>query len=295
MAATSAEVKALVEAEVGYHEGRDPDGNWNNAEKYAAQTPGLAWADYQPWCDVFANWAYHKAGVAVPEISAGCAESVAAFKKAGRWTEYPGHGFQALYGAGGGEHTGIVVDYDGTNIYTVEGNTNTNGSAQGDGVYRQTRQRVSSYVYGYGIPYLDEYLVSADPAWNGKWGGKGAAPAKPVPAPKPVPKPTPVPATPTLSVSHLVAAAKADVPAATGHKSKYAAEVLVLEKALQHVGLLNSAYVDGSFGTKTLTAYRDWQIKCGYTGPDADGYPGVSSLQQLAKKMSGALQFKAGT
>ncbi|MCA1839940.1 MAG: CHAP domain-containing protein [Actinobacteria bacterium] len=157
----------IANSQTGYHEGRS-NGHWNNAQKYAVQLPGIA--DNQAWCDTFANWCLWQVGVSVPDgaISAGCAVSVAAYKKAGRWTEYPGIGFQVFYGPGGGTHTGIVTDYDDTYIYTVEGNTNTDGSAEGDGVYKKKRLRKVAYVYGYGIPYYSDNAKSADPKWNGK-------------------------------------------------------------------------------------------------------------------------------
>ena len=42
---------------------------------------------------------------------------------------------------GGNGHTGIVTKvYPGGAFDTVEGNTNTNGSANGDGVYLRTRK-----------------------------------------------------------------------------------------------------------------------------------------------------------
>lgn len=160
-------VLQIASSQVGYHEGRS-NGHWDNAQKYAVQLPGIV--DNQAWCDTFANWCFWQCGVTVPDgaISAGCAVSVAAYRKAGRWTEYPGIGFQVFYGPGGGTHTGIVTSYDDTYIYTVEGNTNDNGSPEGDGVYAKKRLRKVDYVYGYGIPYYNAKANSADPKWNGK-------------------------------------------------------------------------------------------------------------------------------
>lgn len=40
----------------------------------------------------------------------------------------------------GAGHTGIVVAVNGDEVETIEGNTNDNGSANGDGVYRRTRK-----------------------------------------------------------------------------------------------------------------------------------------------------------
>lgn len=97
--------------------------------------------------------------------------------------------------------------------------------------------------------------------------------------------PTPVtPATkPKVSLAHVVAAARKDPPAADGHTT-YKAEVLLVEKALAAEKLLAAQYVDGSFGTKTISAYAALQKRYGYTGSAADGIPGKTSLTRLGDK-----------
>ncbi|MFB7649458.1 peptidoglycan-binding protein [Streptomyces sp. NPDC056084] len=90
----------------------------------------------------------------------------------------------------------------------------------------------------------------------------------------------------SVSVAHLKAAASQDIPAPDGHTT-YPSEVRVLEDALAAEGLLNRSYVDGSFGTKTRDAYAAWQRSSaggGYSGSEADGIPGLSSLQRLAAR-----------
>jgi peptidoglycan hydrolase-like protein with peptidoglycan-binding domain len=57
--------------------------------------------------------------------------------------------------------------------------------------------------------------------------------------------------------------------------------VLLVEQALQAKGLLDAQYVDGYFGTTTITAYSQYQKSLGYTGIDASGLPGKTSLEQL--------------
>jgi hypothetical protein len=99
------------------------------------------------------------------------------------------------------------------------------------------------------------------------------------------PKPSAPSKKPTVSVAHLVAARKADIPAPTGHTT-YKAEVLLVEKALNTLGLLDKGYVDGSWGTKTDVAYAALQRRYGYSGKDADGVPGITSLTRLAKDAS---------
>ncbi|MFG2307675.1 N-acetylmuramoyl-L-alanine amidase [Streptomyces sp. NPDC048566] len=94
------------------------------------------------------------------------------------------------------------------------------------------------------------------------------------------PAPAPVPARPTVSLAHVVYAARHDPAAAQGHTT-HKAEVLLVEKALKSEGLLATRWVDGSFGTKTVTAYAAWQRRLGYSGPAADGIPGIASLRRL--------------
>jgi hypothetical protein len=97
----------------------------------------------------------------------------------------------------------------------------------------------------------------------------------PVTPPKP-----PAPAKPKVSVAHLVYAARHDPAAAQGHTS-HKAEVLLVEKALHAEGLLATQYVDGSFGTKTISAYAALQRRYDYSGVAADGIPGKASLSKL--------------
>ncbi|MFJ4852384.1 CHAP domain-containing protein [Streptomyces sp. NPDC088730] len=166
MTGTAADVARIATAEVGYHEGKS-GGHWNNKTKYAPAVAGLEWADWQAWCATFVSWVAMTAGAAAlfPR-TASCAAGVAWFKARDRWSEYPAIGSQVFFGPGGGSHTGLVVGYDATTITTIEGNTNTSGSAEGDGVYRKTRQRRAAYVYGYGYPAYPGGIKSADPNWK---------------------------------------------------------------------------------------------------------------------------------
>jgi hypothetical protein len=94
----------------------------------------------------------------------------------------------------------------------------------------------------------------------------------------------PAPSTkPRVSLKHIVYAAQHDPAAAQGHTS-YKTEVLLVERALKAEGLLSGTYVDGSFGTKTVSAYKAWQKKLGYSGSAADGIPGKTSLTKLGAK-----------
>ncbi|MCS0601090.1 N-acetylmuramoyl-L-alanine amidase [Streptomyces sp. LP11] len=95
----------------------------------------------------------------------------------------------------------------------------------------------------------------------------------------------PAPATkPVVDLSNVVEAARKDPSAAQGHAT-HAADVKIVEAALKAEGLLSAAYAsDGSFGTTTIAAYKKLQQKLGYSGADADGIPGLSSLKALGAK-----------
>ncbi|MET8629019.1 peptidoglycan-binding protein [Kitasatospora sp. NPDC004669] len=84
----------------------------------------------------------------------------------------------------------------------------------------------------------------------------------------------------TVSLAHVVAAARSDPGAEQGHRT-YGAEVAIVEQALADEGLLEQRWVDGSFGSRTVTAYAGWQRWCGYTAGAADGIPGWDSLHRL--------------
>ncbi|WP_326797439.1 N-acetylmuramoyl-L-alanine amidase [Streptomyces sp. NBC_01808] len=84
-----------------------------------------------------------------------------------------------------------------------------------------------------------------------------------------------------VDLSRLISAARQDPPKA-GTPVSYAGARIV-EKALAAEGLLAARYVDGHFGSQTVTAYRRWQQRCGYSGAAADGIPGIASLRSLGR------------
>ncbi|MGW4115923.1 peptidoglycan-binding domain-containing protein [Actinosynnema sp. NPDC004786] len=59
--------------------------------------------------------------------------------------------------------------------------------------------------------------------------------------------------------------------------------VRLVERALAAKGLLAPTYVDGHFGTRTIDAYAAYQRSLGYTGLDASGLPGPTSLRLLGE------------
>ncbi|MFE5580510.1 hypothetical protein [Kitasatospora sp. NPDC056531] len=64
----------------------------------------------------------------------------------------------------------------------------------------------------------------------------------------------------------------------------YPADVKPVEQALAARGLLDPAFVDGAFGTLTISAYSSLQRSYGLSGRDADGVPGSTSLNRLGQE-----------
>ena len=91
-------------------------------------------------------------------------------------------------------------------------------------------------------------------------------------------------ALPTANMEAVLKAAQIDPRRADDTQTPGAHDsVLLVEQALQAKGLLAATYVDGYFGTTTITAYSQYQKSLGYTGIDASGLPGKTSLEQLGE------------
>ncbi|MBT2389838.1 hypothetical protein J7E87_10435 [Streptomyces sp. ISL-1] len=98
-------------------------------------------------------------------------------------------------------------------------------------------------------------------------------------APKP---PAATPAARGVPRPHrLGGTARHDPAAAQGHTS-HKNEVLTVEKALKAKGLIAGQYVDGSFGTKTVAAYKAWQRRCA-SRHGRRRHPGKDSLTRLGR------------
>ncbi|MCZ7375154.1 peptidoglycan-binding domain-containing protein [Micromonospora sp. WMMC250] len=72
---------------------------------------------------------------------------------------------------------------------------------------------------------------------------------------------------------------RADNTLTPGAKSS----VLAVEQALQARNLLDAQWVDGYFGTVTISAYAAYQRSLGYSGLAANGLPGTTSLTKLGQ------------
>jgi hypothetical protein len=86
----------------------------------------------------------------------------------------------------------------------------------------------------------------------------------------------------TVDMEQVLLACQVDPPkSGTGTTPGAQAHVLAVEQALQAKGLLAAAQTDGHYGTATLDAYAAWQRSLGFSGLDANGVPGRTSLTQL--------------
>jgi hypothetical protein len=91
-------------------------------------------------------------------------------------------------------------------------------------------------------------------------------------------------ARPVVDMEATVLAAQID-PRRADHTLTPGAKnsVLAVEQALQAQSLLDARWVDGYFGTETVSAYAAYQRSLGYAGLDANGLPGTTSLTKLGQ------------
>nr|WP_240351669.1 CHAP domain-containing protein [Streptomyces olivoreticuli] len=257
------QVILVQKAEVGYKEGYS-NGHYNNWQKFSPAVPGLEWSQNQAWCQTFQSWAFQQVGLKpLAPVTASCMTAVNWYKNKGRFSYYPAVGAMVFYGPNGGSHVGLVYKYDADYIYTVEGNTNTSGSAEGDGVYLKKRGRRDVYTYGYGYPEYADGLVSADPKFGGvaaAEGGKGDVP-------------------PPVTGKPWVWADAGSAP----HKWPNDTRLIqsALKKEFPDIDLSSDK---GEYREKSKEAYARWQESLGYSGADADGIPGRTSLTALGAK-----------
>jgi hypothetical protein len=92
---------------------------------------------------------------------------------------------------------------------------------------------------------------------------------------------TPV-ALPNLHLSYAIEAAHKD--AGHPHISTHPVTTKLIAKALYKEGMLGKGYVTGHFSKEKRRAYAKWQRSLGYSGADASGIPGVTSLRKLGSR-----------
>ena len=162
---TPEKVSALAKTQVGYK--ATGGGTYGTRySKYAAELDAMGDVYNYPkngydWCDIFADWCYIKvmgkeraiAAINQPKYGcgAGCSFSADYYREMGRFSGSPSLGAQVFFDWGDDgieDHTGIVIGYNSTYVYTVEGNT---GGGNGQ-VAARTYSRTDKRIVGYGLP-----------------------------------------------------------------------------------------------------------------------------------------------
>lgn len=177
-------------SQVGYREGNysgdtggENDGYYNNYTEtnywyhnYVSSDMPIG-GSYAPWCATFVSWCAEMAGIPSSIIGRSTCASRHSY------------GFDVVFYAGGStlysssdndsrfmgynytpkkgdlfftrswSHVGLVVGVDGAYVITVEGNTNSDGSAEGDGVFRRSSRRIVDLYFG--VPDYEESYVAS--------------------------------------------------------------------------------------------------------------------------------------
>lgn len=257
---TASRMLEVARKEIGVREGRDRNGNWNNRVKYNdwyvdVLKMGSAFRT-SAWCAIFVSWVARQAGVPTSVIPnhAWTPSGDAFFRSKNRRVSTPRAGdiFYVYYPTRGRvAHVGIVESYSNGYITTIEGNTNTSGSSQGNGVYR-LRRRVTSNIRVYRPAYTSVGLPNS--GVTEKWDGK-SYPGRQVFK---------------VGVRH-------EANTILGHR-------LVAHGFGRHYKVGPGPV----FGEADKRNVMDFQRAQGWKGSDADGYPGPESWKRLMAAPKGA-------
>ena len=166
-------------SQVGYREGTRSgdyggadDGSYNNYTEYNywyhnyVSTGMPVGGDSAPWCATFVSWCAEQANIptTILKRSTVAGHGASYFKvnfysgsstlasNADNDSYFMGYNYTPkagdLFFTRSWSHVGIVVGVSGSYVITVEGNTNNNGSSQGNGVYRLTSRRIADLYFG---------------------------------------------------------------------------------------------------------------------------------------------------
>ena len=146
---------SIAESYLGYHEGANNKTIFGDT-MHAIQPRNMD--ANAPWCDAFVDFVilktcehFGKGAETARMVLCGDFDdytynSVALYKKAGRWSNTAHRGDQIFFGGSG--HTGIVTAVNGGTVHTIEGN-------KGDEVRRGSYSTSSPSIIGYGRPRYD--------------------------------------------------------------------------------------------------------------------------------------------
>lgn len=131
----------LARNEIGV---RELTGN-NDGKRVTEYLKAVGLRQGSPWCAAFVSWVFQQAGFALPRTAWSPAMFNASVNvKEAQMAVVFGIYFPELKRVA---HVGLVERVDGDWLITIEGNTNTTGSREGDGVYRKRRHRKTIYSY----------------------------------------------------------------------------------------------------------------------------------------------------
>lgn len=146
---------SIAESYLGYHEGANNKTIFGDT-MHAIQPRNMD--ANAPWCDAFVDFVILKTcehfgkGAETARMVLGgdfddyTYNSVALYKKAGRWSNTAHRGDQIFFGGSG--HTGIVTSVESGTVHTIEGN-------KADEVRRGSYSTSSPSIIGYGRPRYD--------------------------------------------------------------------------------------------------------------------------------------------
>ena len=180
-------------SQVGYREG-SYNGDFSGADdgRYKNYTEFNYWyhnyvssampvgGDGAPWCATFVSWCAAMANIPTsilkPSTAAGPGDAYfnidfysGSSTLESSWdknSHFKGYNYRPqkgdLFFTRTWAHVGLVVAISGEYVITVEGNTNVDGSSQGNGVYKLMRRKVDELYYG--VPnYVCEPIHKVDP------------------------------------------------------------------------------------------------------------------------------------
>lgn len=179
---TSAELIAVASAEVGYLEkasnsqlddktANAGSGNYTKYSRdlYSAGYYGGHSKQSYAWCCCFTDWCFLQAAKGDKALAqniscqsgiygAACNYSSNYYKQAKRFGNEPRKGAQIyLLSNGSYVHTGLVEDFDGSYVYTIEGNASNS-------VCRKKYARSNKSIAGYGYPCYSDDATCSDPS-----------------------------------------------------------------------------------------------------------------------------------
>ena len=143
------------------------DGNYTIFAKDFYRSTGIN-VQGQPWCDTFIDICFikvfglEKAKKMLGGFSAYTPDSANFFSKQGRFSQNPQNGSIVFFKGSRIHHTGFIVNYDNTYIYTIEGNTSNDDKFNRNGgcVAMKRHLRNASNIAGYGVI---NYMING---WN---------------------------------------------------------------------------------------------------------------------------------